>query len=348
MRNYKEHLIKEGTPLREALVHLDKLASDAILFVVDEGDHLKGSLTDGDVRRGLIRGMEVDNPVDNVMHLNPKYIKKGERDIRKVIEFREQHFRIIPILDQHGKVVNVVNFREIQSYLPVDAVIMAGGEGNRLRPLTIKVPKPLLEVGGIPIMEHVLNRLAMYGIDDFWVAVKYLGEQIENYFGDGSDRNIKIQYINEDKPMGTIGAVSTVENFVHDYILVTNSDLLSNIDYELFFLSFLQQDADLTVLSIPYHVNIPYAVLETENGYVKSLKEKPTYTYYSNGGVYLMKRSVLKHLPKNTVCDATELMEKLIREGLKVTSYPLVGYWLDIGKPEDYEQACKDIKHIKF
>jgi NDP-sugar pyrophosphorylase family protein len=190
--------------------------------------------------------------------------------------------------------------------------------------------------------------LALYGIDDFWVSVKYLGEQIENYFGNGKDKNIDINYVWEDEPLGTIGAVSKIDNLQHDYVLVMNSDILTNVDYEQLFLDFIEKDADFSVVTIPYDVNIPYAVLETVDGEIKSFKEKPTYTYYSNGGIYLMKKSVLKYLPNNQFFNATDLIERLIEENLKVVTFPLLGYWLDIGKHEDFKKAQEDIKQIKF
>jgi dTDP-glucose pyrophosphorylase/mRNA-degrading endonuclease RelE of RelBE toxin-antitoxin system len=348
MRNFREHLIRSGSVIKEALQQLDYLAQDAILFVVDDNDVLVGSLTDGDVRRGLLRGVTINDKVNDIIQPNPRYINKEEGDIKKVIEYREGNFRILPVLDKDKKVVNVINFRETRSYLPVDAVIMAGGRGQRLRPLTDVTPKPLLKVGNKPIMEHNMDRLALYGIDDFWVSIKYLGEQIEQYFGDGRDRNAQISYVWEDEALGTIGAVSKIKNFGHDYVLITNSDLLTNLDYEQFFLDFINKDADLSVVTIPYQVNIPYAVLETANGMISSFKEKPTYTYYSNGGIYLVKRSALKYLPENKFFNATDLMEKLIEEGHKVISYPLSGYWLDVGKHEDFEKAQVDILQIKF
>jgi NDP-sugar pyrophosphorylase family protein len=225
---------------------------------------------------------------------------------------------------------------------------MAGGRGQRLQPLTNTTPKPLLKVGGKPIMEHNLNRLTKFGIDDFWVSVKYLGEQIEDYFGTGTQKNINIEYVWEKESLGTIGAVAQISNFKHDYVLVTNSDLLTNIDYEHFFLEFIKQGADLAVLTIPYQVAIPYAVLETEKGEVKSFKEKPTYTYYSNGGIYLMKREMLGYIPQNTFFNATDLMEELITKNKKIISFPFSGYWLDVGKHEDFEKAQNDINNIKF
>lgn len=329
-------------------MQLDKLAKDAILFVVDSNDVLIGSLTDGDVRRGLIKGISIDKCIIEIIQNNPRFLRKGERDIEKIISYRESNFRIVPIIDSTNKVVNVINFREIISYLPVDAVIMAGGRGQRLMPLTEKTPKPLLIVGEKPIMDYNLSRIALFGIDDIWISVNYLGEQIENYFGSGMDRNINISYIWEDKPLGTLGAISKINNFQHEYVLITNSDLLTNLNYEHFFLEFLKQDADLAVVTIPYQVNIPYAVLETNNGNVVNFKEKPTYTYYSNGGIYLVKRSVLDLIPNDTHFNATDLMYKLISEQKKVFSYPMIGYWLDIGNPEDYKKAQIDINNIKF
>lgn len=348
MRIYKDHLILSGSTVKEALLLLNELSQDAILFVVDSEDKLIGALTDGDVRRGLLKGFTIDSLINEIIQDNPRYIIKGENNLEKIIEYREGDFRIVPVLDENHKVVNVINFRNIKSYLPVDAVIMAGGRGQRLKPLTDTIPKPLLKVGGKAIMEHNLDRLALFGIDDFWVSVKYLGEQIETYFGHGNDKNINIEYVWEEESLGTIGAVSKINNFEHDYVLITNSDLLTNIDYEQFFLEFVKQGADLAVLSIPYQVSIPYAVLETNNGEIRSFKEKPTYTYYSNGGVYLLKKEMLNYIPKDTFFNATDLMEELIKNNLKVISFPFSGYWLDVGKHEDFEKAQKDINYIKF
>jgi len=348
MRIFKEHLIKAGSSIKEALIQLDKLSLDAVLFVVDNQNKLIGSLTDGDVRRGLINDISTDQPVESIIQDNPKFLKKGQRDIEKVVKYREKNFKIIPILNSNDQVVNVINFRQIKSYLPVDVVVMAGGKGTRLRPLTENTPKPLLKIGNKPILEHNIHRLSLFGMDDFWISVNYLGEQIEEYFGDGNHKNLNIEYVWENEPLGTIGSVSKINNFIHDYVLVTNSDILTNLDYEDFFLSFKEEEADFAVVTIPYKVDVPYAVLETTNGHVMSFKEKPTYTYYSNGGIYLMKREVIDRIPKNSFFDTTDLMEDLISDGKKVLSYPLSGYWLDIGKPEDFEKAQEDINKIKF
>jgi dTDP-glucose pyrophosphorylase/CBS domain-containing protein len=348
MRQYNDHLILKGSNLKRALELLNELAPDSILFVVDTDDKLIGSLTDGDVRRGLLNNFTLTSLIDDIIQPNPRFITKGENDIQKIISYRENMFRILPVVDADMRVVKVINFRTIKSYLPIDAVIMAGGKGQRLQPLTNFIPKPLLKVGEKPIMEYNLDRLASFGIDDFWVTVKYLGEQIEEYFKDGGNKNIKIEYVWEKTPLGTIGSVSNITNFEHDYILVVNSDLLTTIDYENFFLDFIKRKADLSVLTIPYQVSIPYAVLETKEGDIISLKEKPTYNYFSNGGVYLMKREVLKNIPKNVLFNSTDLIESLIVKQYKVISYPFSGYWLDVGKHEDFEKAQVDINNLNF
>lgn len=348
MNTYQQHLLKKGTTIREALARLDLLAKDAIIFIVTEDSILIGSLTDGDVRRGLLRGITIDNLVDEIIQPNPRFIRKGDQDLARVIELRESNFRIIPILDQKNKVVNIVNFRLVKSYLPVDAIIMAGGRGKRLSPLTDDVPKPMLKIGDKPIIEYNLERLMLYGIDDFWICLKYLGKQVEEWGGDGSERNIFLEYIYEEEALGTIGAVSMIENLRHEYVLVANSDILTNINYEHFFLDFLKQEADLSIVTIPYSVDIPYAVLETDNGHVLNFREKPTYTYHSNGGIYLMKKDVIRLIPKHKHFNATDLIEASLKAGKKIISYPLAGYWLDIGRHKDYLKAQEDILNINF
>jgi dTDP-glucose pyrophosphorylase len=348
MRNYRDHLILTGTLIKEALIQLTKLGSDIILFIVDENDKLLGSITDGDVRRGLIKGISLDSNVDVLVSDIPKFIKKGENDVKKIILYRENGYKIIPLVDSNNKVLNILNFAITNSFLPIDVVIMAGGRGIRLSPLTDSTPKPLLKIGNKPILEHIIDRIALFGIKDVFISINYLGNQIKDYFQNGESKNIDIKYIEEDSPLGTIGSVRNIEQFDHDFVMITNSDLLSNINYEDFFLDFIEKDADMSIVTIPYNVNIPYAVLETNNNKIINFKEKPTYTYYSNAGIYLLKKSILEKIPKNTFYNATDLMEELIKNTNKVYSYPLIGYWLDIGNPDDYAKAENDIKMIKF
>lgn len=346
--HFEKHLILKNQSVIEALTLLDSLSEDAIIFVVDEDNKLLGSLTDGDVRRSLIKGKNVSQPVLDFVEPHPKFIRKGNYNLDEIVIYRDENYKIIPVVDEAGRVINIINFRLIRSYLPVDAIIMAGGRGERLRPLTDKVPKPLLPVGDKPIIEHNIDRLVQYGIDDIWISVRYLGQQLKDHFKNGKSKGVSIQYINEDEPLGTIGAASAAKDLKHDVVLVTNSDILTNLDYEDFYMSFRDSGADLSVITIPYDVSIPYAVLETSNGHVISFKEKPTYTYYSNGGIYLMKREVLELIPDNTHFNATDLMDEMIKNGKKIHSYPLRGYWLDIGKPEEYLKAQEDIKHLRL
>lgn len=348
MAHFRDHLMFLDDTIGQALIRLDLLAKDAIIFIIDKEEKLIGSLTDGDVRRGLIKGKSTDDLVGTIIQESPKFITKGSNDINKLIEYREQNYRILPVIDNEFKVVSIINFRKFRSFLPIDAVIMAGGRGQRLQPLTDITPKPLLKVGNRPILEHNLDRLASYGISNIWITVRYLGKQIADYFGDGENKNIRIEYVWEDAPLGTIGSVSKINNFNSDYILVTNSDLLCNVDYEEFFLEFLRQEADLAVLTIPNNVSLPYAVLEINEEQVTSLKEKPTYTYFTNGGVYLMKRKVLELIPDNSFFNATDLIEELVNRKFKVFSFAFSGYWLDIGQHEDYKKAQKDILRFKF
>lgn len=348
LENFRRHLLSQTAVIKEGLFKLNSLAADAILFVVDNNDRLVGSLTDGDVRRGFLRGLNFDHGVLDFLQPKPRFINRGNYSVDTIIEYRKKNFRIVPVVDEERRIVNVINFRLQKSYLPLDSVIMAGGRGERLRPLTDTTPKALLQVGEKSIIEHNLDRLISYGVDSYWMSVRYMGEQLEKSFGSGASKNVSIQYVWEEDALGTIGAVAQIKNFTHDYIIVTNSDILTNLDYEDFFLTFLNTKADFSVVTIPYEVNIPYAVLETSNGHVMSFKEKPTYTYYSNGGIYLMKRAIADLIPRNRFYNATDLMENLIRNGMKVHSYPMHGYWLDIGRRDDLIKAQQDILHVKF
>ncbi|MGB1004744.1 MAG: nucleotidyltransferase family protein, partial [Salibacteraceae bacterium] len=344
----KEHLVSVDATVKEALILLENLGIDAILFAIDKEGKLIGSLTDGDVRRGLLKDFGVTEKVSTFIQPNPKFIRKGHYDIQEIIAMRENNYMVIPVINSSNVIINVLNFRIQKSYLPVDAIVMAGGLGSRLKPLTDNTPKPLLKVGDKTIIDHNIDRLRKFGVDDYWISVRYLGEQLENHFQDGSSRNISVDYVWEDTPLGTIGAVGKIDNLNHDYILVTNSDILTTLNYEDFFLDFIAKGADMAVITIPYQVNIPYAVMETQNNQVLSFKEKPTYTYYSNGGIYLIKKEVLNKIPKGEHYNSTDLMEQVIADGGKLISYPIREYWLDIGRHEDFNQAQEDIKNLKL
>ena len=345
---FRKHLINSNSKIKNALELLSKIGLDTILFAINEKNQLIGSITDGDIRRGLLKGLSIENPISEIINPNPKFIRKENYSIAEIKNLRNKHYTVFPIIDKNDVIINIISFRSLLSYLPIDVVIMAGGLGSRLKPLTDKIPKPLLKIGDKTIIDYNIDRLISLGVDDFWISVRYLADQIKEHFGNGNNRNIKIEYVSEDSPLGTIGAVSKINNFKHDYVLVTNSDILTNLNYESFFEDFIEKDADMSVVTIPYEVKIPYAVIDTKNNNILSFIEKPTYTYYSNGGIYLIKKSILKNIPKNKLFNSTDLMELLIEKKLNLISYPIHDYWLDIGKHKDYIKAQNDIKHIKF
>jgi len=348
LENFNRHIASIDLSVRQALIQLNELAEDAILFIVDCNNQLIGSLTDGDLRRGFINGLNLETSLEEFIQKNPKYIEQANFNLGEIIALRKEFVVIFPVINSKNEIINVVNFQHQKSYLPVDALLMAGGRGERLKPLTNNTPKPLLKVGDKPIIEHNIDRLNTYGIDDVWISLRYLGDQIESHFGSGAEKSMRINYVNENEPLGTAGALALINNFANDRILMMNSDLLTNIDFEEFYLFFEEHEADLAVVCIPYQVNVPYAVMETENLVVTGFKEKPTYTHYSNAGIYLMKRDVAEMVPSNQHFNATDLMEKLINEGKKIVSYPFMGYWLDIGRHEDFEKAQRDIPKLKL
>ena len=348
MLNTQEHLIKANDTIKSALIKLNELGVYLTLFVKDEDGKLVGTLTDGDIRRALIHDVQVHEPVYKAMFKNFSFIKRGQVSIDSILEIKELKLHLVPYLDEEGKLLKIINFDSKKSFLPVDAFILAGGEGKRLHPLTLTVPKPLLKVGGKPILEYNLDLLSDFGIQNVYISINYLGKQIKNYFKYDFKNELKIEYVQEYKPLGTLGSISLVDKFENDYILIMNSDLLTNIDLEDFFLDFIRKDAEAAIATIPYKVDIPYAVLETSGNYVSNLKEKPSYTYYSNGGIYLLKRELLHLIPNDSFYNATDLVEHLLANKRKVLSYPLHTYWLDIGKHEDYVKAQEDVKHIKF
>jgi len=349
MNIVEKHTILQSRSVREALIKLDSLASDAILFVVDTDNRLLGSLTDGDLRRGFIKGLDFNHQLCDFIQTSPKYILEKSYSLDKLEAFKANFFKIVPIINEDQIVVDILNFRLQSTIIPADAVLMAGGEGKRLRPLTETTPKPLLKVGEKPIIEYNIDRLQKVGIKNVNLSINYLGDQLVDYFGDGANRNLNIRYVREDKPLGTIGSILLVENFEHEDILVMNSDLLTNIDYADFFKTYKDSEADMAVAATSYQVDIPYGVLEVnESNIVKSLKEKPRYTYFSNAGIYIIKKDLLKMIPEDQFFDITDLINRIIEMNLKLITYPINGYWLDIGKHEDFKKAQEDIKHIKL
>lgn len=230
----------------------------------------------------------------------------------------------------------------------IDVIIMAGGKGNRLMPLTQNTPKPLLKVGDKPIIEYNINLLASNGIKQINISVNYLKEQIIEHFKANNKHNIDFNFITESKSLGTIGSLKLIDNLSKDYVLVMNADLLTNVNFEALFNDFLLKKGDALIATIPHEVKIPHDVIETKKGYVTQLKAKHSYSYNLNAGIYLFKKECIDYIPDNTFFDATDLIEVLIAKGKKITNYPILDYWLDIGKPEDFKKAQEEIKNIKL
>ncbi|MBR4925178.1 MAG: nucleotidyltransferase family protein [Prevotella sp.] len=344
----KKHIINQNMPLLEALSRINTLApSPLVLFVVDDEDRMVGTLTDGDSRRALIAGASVNDKAERIMLRNFRYMRSD--DISNVIEIRRQKemkMKLVPILDEERHIIDIINLEKYKTRLPIDAVLMAGGKGERLRPLTEKTPKPLLTVGDKAIIDHNIDRLISYGVQHINVTVNYLHEQIEEHYKEPRN-GVKIRTFLEPKFLGTIGSIKFVDSFHNDTILVMNSDLFTNIDYEDFFLHFQQYDAEMSVAAVPYNISIPYGILDLDGRDIKGLLEKPKYNYYANAGIYLIKRQALKEIPEETFFNATDLIEKLIANGKRVIRYPLNGTWIDIGNPQEYQKAQDFVRHLK-
>lgn len=343
----KKYIISETSTIKDALLSLNNIAHDTLsLLVVNANDQMVGTLTDGDIRRGLISGAQLTDAVSTIMHRDFKYIKSSEFDVAIIKNYRDRRILFIPILDEDNRIMEVVNLQKYKSCLPVDAVLMAGGKGERLRPLTEKTPKPLLPVGDKCIIDHNIDRLILYGVEHLNVTVNYLGEQIEEHFTEPRN-GVKVSCYREPKFLGTIGSIKFVENIYNDTVLVMNSDLFTNIDYEDFYLHFKAHDAEMSVAAIPYNVSIPYGILDLDGRNICGLIEKPKYTYYANAGIYLVKRRALEEIPDGEFFNATDLIEKLISQGKNVIRYPLNGTWIDIGNPQEYQKANDLVKHIR-
>lgn len=346
--DFTKHVINEETTLIEALKLMNAHSKGVLLlFVIDHNNKLVGSLTDGDIRRGLISGVGLHDSISKIMFKNFLFAEQSELD-KKIKSINIQQVKLLPIVSSDGKLIKVINLLTYRLPLPVVAFIMAGGKGERLRPFTEKTPKPLLNVGNKPIIEHNIDRLINTGIENIHISVNYLGNQLKDYFGNGHSKNVNISYVEETKPLGTIGSLTLVEHFDQNTILLMNSDLLTNINLAEMYNEFSKQNSDLLIATIPYKINVPYAVMEIEKGKVDSLKEKPTYTYQCNAGIYLFKKELANLIPKGKFYNATDLIEKMINLGMTVSYYPILGYWLDIGKHEDYKKAIEDIKHLKL
>lgn len=345
---YNKFQITEDKTLFEALIAINSIGNNdpLTLFVIGKDNQMIGTLTDGDIRRSLIGHKSINTKVREIAYTQFTYLIDNAIDVVSIHKAKEKGIELIPVLNNKKQIVDVVNLKKKRSYLPIDAVLMAGGKGERLRPLTEKTPKPLLPVGGKAIIDHNVDRLISYGVKHISVTVNYLKEQIEEHFYEPRG-DVQVQTVREPKFLGTIGSIKFVEHFYNDSILVMNSDVFTNLNFEDFYLHFKEHDAEMSVCAIPYCVQIPYGIfkIEGQRG-IKGLVEKPTYDYYANAGIYLIKKSALRFIPDDTMFHSTDLIEALIAAGKNVIRFPLNGTWIDIGNPQEYKRANDLVKHL--
>ena len=340
-------IISSHAPIRQALTMLNEVHSQSMtLFVVDDDERMVGTLTDGDIRRALIAVEDVDNEVRKAMHRSFSYLT-GLDEVAKLKTLRDRNIFLVPVLDNDMRVVDIIDLKARKSALPVDAVLMAGGKGERLRPLTLTIPKPLLKIGDKAIIDRNIDALIDYGVRNVSVTVNYLKEQLIDHYAEPRANGVKVNCVEEDQFFGTIGSLRLIKEFDNDTILVMNSDLLTDIDYEDFFLHFQENDAMMSAAAIPYTISIPYGIFQLDGHDIKGVSEKPVYNLYANAGIYLLKREALKYIPDNQVFNATDLIDVLALQGEKVIRYPLSGLWIDIGNPQEFAKAQDLVRHLR-
>lgn len=339
MNPSERHIISTGATLIEALDRLNRLSGGVMtLMAVDPDGIMRGTLTDGDIRRALLRGVSTSAAVTDVMHREFKRISEGDDIPTRLREMRQLGIKLIPSLDNAGRITRLYDLTLRHSYLPIRAILMAGGRGERLRPLTLSTPKPLLEIGGKPIIDYNVEALADCGVEDIHVTTNYLAEQLDEHFSQAVG-GVTVNCVREPSPLGTLGAAALVPEGEGTVTLVMNSDLLTNISFEDLYLHHVSHRADITIATFPYHVSVPFAVMALDGENVKGLTEKPTYTYQANAGIYLFSNDILRQIKAGEHIDAPDLIERAIADRRRVTCFPITGTWIDIGSPEDFRQA---------
>ena len=338
--NYNELCIKLDSDIKSAMRQLD-ITAKQILFVTDEDNHLLGTLTDGDIRRGLLNGIHISGTVSKVMNPNPK-TKNVELNTEHLRDYMlSEELRYLPIINNHGVLENVIAIDESIKKERRDniVVLMAGGLGTRLRPLTNDCPKPLLKIGDKPILETIINGFIDSGFHRFYIAVNYKSEMIEEYFGDGSKWGIEIKYIHENKRMGTAGALYFLPEKPVEPIIVMNGDLLTKVDFGALIDSHNNKKATATMAVREYNYQVPYGVINCNGDCIVSIEEKPEQSYFVNAGIYVLSPESVARVDKEELYDMPDLFIDVIKDGGKAVVYPVNEYWLDIGRLSDFERA---------
>jgi len=337
--------------IQEAIARIDQNAQ-GIALVVDEARHLMGVVTDGDIRRAILAGLDLSLPVQQLLEQKsltpqstPITAPMGTPDSVLLSMMNQDVLRHIPLMDEDERLVDVALLSDlVKDYdLPISAVIMAGGYGIRLRPLTEDLPKPMLPVGDKPLMELVLDQLRAAGIRRVNVSTHYKREAITSHFGNGERFGVEIRYVEEEHPLGTAGAIGLLDAS-SEPLLVINGDILTRVDFRAMLDFHLEQLAEMTVAVRQHEFRIPYGVVETSGVEITGIEEKPVIHHFINAGIYLLSPEVCNSIPYGQTIDMTDLISKLLSEGRRVTSFPIHEYWLDIGQHADYQQAQTDVQ----
>lgn len=351
MEDYKEILIGKNCSLLQALKQINRYASyTRTVFVVDEEGFLLGALTDGDIRRALLDGTSLDERVEDQMNTNfisttSAFPRNNAYEIMddKLID-------ALPVVDDRNRVKQIILASELanlQNEKNNTALIVAGGLGQRLAPLTEDTPKPMLSVGGKPIIEGIIDRFSQQGFKNIVLSVNYRAEQIKEYFGDGKDRGIKISYLEEKERLGTAGSISLLDSGIDQPFVVCNGDLITKINFNTVLEWHIKHKSSATMCIKNFDYHVPYGVVESENHKISKLVEKPRQSYWVNAGVYILNPEVIKHIPKGYF-DMTDLFNALLEKELNVCSFPIGDYWLDIGQKKDFERAQVDASETKI
>jgi dTDP-glucose pyrophosphorylase/predicted transcriptional regulator len=343
MKNIDSIKLNVNSSIKEALQIIDNGALQ-IALVVDKKNKLLGTVTDGDVRRGILKGVALSDSIEKIYFRNPTCAKVGETKESILNKALSKKVHQVPIIDNENRVVGIKEIEElIKSSKKLNRVIlMVGGLGTRLRPLTEKTPKPMLKVGDKPILQTIIEKFAEYGYTNIILSVNYKSEIIRNYFGNGENFGVNIEYIFEDKRMGTAGALSLLKEKPEEAFFVMNGDILTNVNFEHLYQFHSENNSVATMCVREYDFQVPYGVVNIENEKIVSIEEKPVHSFFVSAGIYMLSPEVLQEIPENEFYDMPTLFEKLIKKKEIVSSFPLREYWLDIGRVEEYEKANEE------
>ena len=346
MRNCKRISISPHSTIKEAIESIDKGVMQIALVVED--DCLLGTITDGDIRRAFLNGSTLDDKIEGLYNTTPLTGRNNQSQEDLIQLALTRGVKQLPILDEDGRLIGI---EYIDDYLrgpekPNCVVLMAGGLGTRLRPLTVETPKPMLTVGSRPILETILDSFSRYGFRRFYFSVNYKAEKIREYFKDGSQYGVNISYLSEKDRLGTAGALSLLPQDISEPIIVMNGDLLTNVNFEQLLNYHLLANADATMCVREYSLQIPYGVVETEGARIQSIQEKPTQNFFVNAGIYVLSPNALQLIPQESYFDMPQLFQSLVKNDLKACSFPITDYWMDIGQPHDFDQANSEYDEV--